>query len=227
MISIPQKVEVIVNESPYLREAISDDLINLSALARKIQPQIAKELMKPVSKESVFMALQRYQKSLKPYTSANPGKFLGNLTLRSDLFEITIKNSDTLTPRLAAILQSVEHDRSRLFVFTQGIYETTVIASRSLEFQVTQALKEEQVTDTVFNLTAISLQRMHDHIEAIGVLMYPLRIVAWQGISVIEIVTTLNELMIIVRDKDIDKAVVAIRQALQSAAESQEETESK
>lgn len=78
------------------------------------------------------------------------------------------------------------------------------------------ALINEKIESRFDNLTAISLQRMHNHLSAIGVLMYPLRILAWQGISVVEIVTTLNELMIVVSDDDIDRAVVSVRQALHS-----------
>lgn len=115
-------------------------------------------------------------------------------------------------------MNNFQHDRSLLFVFTQGLHETTIIASRSLEREIEATLINENITSKINDLTAISLQRMHDHLNAIGVLMYPLRILAWQGISVIEIVTTLNELMIIIEDKDIDQAVVSVRQALHSAS---------
>lgn len=229
MISIPQKVEVIVNESPYLREAISDDLINLSALARKIQPQIAKELMKPVSKEAVFMALQRYQKSLKPYYTVNPAEYLANMGLRSELFELTVKNSPTLLRKLADFATKTAEKRATIFVFTQGMYETTVITSSSLGFELNQMLRGEEITNTIPRLVGITLQRTHDQIETTGVLQYPLRILAWKEISVIEIITTLNDIMIIVRDFEVDQAVSSIRQALQNVAQKkdQAETESK
>lgn len=218
MITISQKVEEIVNRSPYLREGISNKIVNLSALSRQIQPQIESELYRDVTETAVFMALQRYSRQLKPFVAANPGHYLSNLTLRSDLFEVTVANSDSLMPCLSPLMNNFQHDRSVLFVFTQGLHETTIIASRSLESQVEAALGDEKITSKINDLTAISLQRMHDHLNAIGVLMYPLRILAWQGISVIEIVTTLNELMIIIEDKDIDRAAVSVRQALHSTS---------
>ena len=51
-------------------------------------------------------------------------------------------------------------------------------------------------------------------IETTGVLQFPLRVLAWEGISVIEIITTMNEIMIIVRDFEVDRAIVSIRQAM-------------
>lgn len=218
MITIPQKVEEIVNRSPYLREGMSNDLINYSALARYIKPQIEHELFRDVTEAAIVMALQRHGRQMKRHKAANPGYYLRNLTLRTSLFEVTVANSSSLMSRLSPLMNSFQHDRSLLFVYTQGLHETSIIASNSLEGDIKDALNKETITSQIDGLTAISLQRMHDHLNAIGVLMYPLRILAWQGISVVEIVTTLNELMIIIEDKDIDRAVVSVRQALHSAS---------
>lgn len=222
MISIPEKVEDIVNESPYLREALTDDIINLSGLARKIQPQIAKELMKPVSNEAVFMALQRYQKSLKPYYTVNPAEYLANLGLRSDLVELTVKNSHTLLAKLATFAQDAAEKQANVFVFTQGMYETTIITSSILEEDLKIKLKGESLGHKIEKLVGITLQRTHGQIETTGVLQYPLRILAWKEISVIEIITTLNDIMLIVREFEVDRAVMAIRQALQNVSEKPE-----
>ena len=225
MISIPEKVEVIVNESPYLREALSDNLINLSALARKIQPRIAKELIKPVSNEAVFMALQRYQKSLKPYYTVNPAEYLANMGLRSDLIELTVKNSPHLLKKLSAFAEKVHEKQATLLVFTQGMYETTIITSSTLESDLQSVLKDEVFGHRFEKLVGITLQRTHGQVETTGVLQYPLRILAWQEISVIEIITTLNDIMIIVRDFEVDRAVSSIRQALKNVAEKDENHE--
>ncbi len=216
MISIPEKVEEIINTSPYLREAMTDDLINLSALARHLQPQIAEGLKKPVTSESVFMALQRLQKKLQPFYEVSPADYLANLSLRSDLFELTVKNSPTLLTALAKLGNSVRDQRATVFVFTQGMDVTTIITSKSVREDLLKALEKEEITNTINDLTGITMQRTHDQIETTGVLQYPLRILAWQGISVIEIITTLNDIMIVVRDFEVDQALISIRRALKS-----------
>ncbi len=216
MITIPEKVEELVNQSPYLREAISDKLVNLSALARKLQPQIEKELVKDVSESAVFIALQRYAATLKPFYEVNPADYLANLGLKSDLFELTIKNSPALLGKLSRLAKAIEDQHASLFVFTQGQYETTITTSKNLTVEIKAALKGETVVGTIPDLTGITLQRTHAQIETTGVLQFPLRILAWEGISVIEIITTLNEIMIIVRDFEVDRAVASIRAGLQT-----------
>jgi aspartokinase len=215
MITIPEKVEELVNQSPYLREAMSDKLVNLSALARQLKPQIEKDLIKDVSESAVFIALQRYAATMKPYYQVNPADYLANLALRTDLFELTVKNSPALLAKLSLLAQAIDDRRTSLFVFTQGQHETTIITSKSLDKDLKAALKDETIS-TIPDLTGISLQRTHGQIETTGVLQFPLRILAWEGISVIEIITTLNEIMMVVRDFEVDRAVASIRQGLQT-----------
>ncbi len=216
MITIPEKVKEIINTSPYIREAMTYELINLSALARYLQPQISSALLKDVSNESVFMALQRLQKKMEPFFAVNPGKYLTNLELRGDLFELTVMNSPDLLDKLSKLAKTAAGTRAALFVFTQGQYETMIITSTSLKSEITKALQSEKITGTVPDLTGITLQRSAGQIERTGVLYYPLRILAWENISVIEIITTSYEIMMVVRDFEVDRAVTSLRQGLLS-----------
>ncbi len=222
MITIPEKVGELIGQSPYLREAISNRLINLSSLARQLQPQIETELMKDISESAVLIALQRYSATLKPFYAVNPADYLANLTLRSELFELTVKNSPALLGKLSRLGQTIQEKHAALFVFTQGQYETTIITSSTLRANILKELCDETITSTIPDLTGIALQRTHGQIETTGVLQYPLRILAWGGISVIEIITTLNEIMMVVRDFEVDRAVISIRHGLQTAAKHRE-----
>lgn len=221
MITVSQKVEELVNQSPYLREAMTDKLVNLSSLARKLKPQIEDALMKDVTENAIFVALQRYSSTLKPYYQVNPADYLANLSLRSELYELTVKNSQTLLTKLSSLTKSIEDNHAALFVFTQGQFETTIITSASLRKVIEDTLENEQITNTISDLTGITLQRTHAQVETTGVLQYPLRVIAWEGVSVIEIVTTLNEIMIVVRDFEVDKAVVSIRRSLKGLKDSE------
>lgn len=82
-----------------------------------------------------------------------------------------------------------------------------------------KALEDETIVQVIPELTGISLQRTHGQIETTGVLQFPLRILAWEGISVIEIITTMNEIMVLVRDFEVDRAVSSIRTALKTVSE--------
>lgn len=67
-LTTPQHVEQIVRRSPFLVNAMTNNLINLSALARSLQPEIEKTLNKKASEASIMMALKR----LIPHLSTTP-----------------------------------------------------------------------------------------------------------------------------------------------------------
>ena len=157
MISISQSVEELVNQSPYMREALTEKLINLSSLARKIQPQIQNELRKSITQGSVVIALQRYVSQMKPYYQVNPADYLANLGLRSDLFEMTVKNSSELLTKLAKISKNLETNFASVFIFTQGFNETSIITSKSLQSTLEIELKNEEIVNIIPDLTGISL----------------------------------------------------------------------
>ena len=64
MLSITTKVERIVLESAFLTEGLKRGLINLSELARQLQPQLENDLWKPVGQAAVVTALRRLAERL-------------------------------------------------------------------------------------------------------------------------------------------------------------------
>src|SRR5581483_751979 len=120
----------------------------------------------------------RYAATMKPYYQVNPADYLANLTLRSDLFEMTVKNSSGLLSKLTSLATALADNRAALFIFTQGQYETTIITSKSVEKELLKTLRDEAVTSKIPDLTGIALQRTHGQIETTGVLQFPLRILA-------------------------------------------------
>jgi hypothetical protein len=59
MLTINELLEQIILRTPFLEEGLSQGIINLSALSRKIRPQIEKQILKPVSASAILMALKR------------------------------------------------------------------------------------------------------------------------------------------------------------------------
>ena len=99
MLTIGKITEDIINRSPFLREAITEDLINISALARKLKPEIEELMKKEVKEGAIVMAIKRM----------SPGSYhkinmkirhmmadLGDFLVRSDLEDYTYQNSDNL-----------------------------------------------------------------------------------------------------------------------------------
>ena len=95
MITIPEIVEEIVLKTPFFEEGLSQEILNLSALARKMKPEIEKKLFKSIEVGAIIMALKRLTTKLKSGSKVkNVFKKAPELIVRSNLMELTLQNSD-------------------------------------------------------------------------------------------------------------------------------------
>ena len=146
MKTVSNCVEDILITQPYLEEALSRNIINFSALALELVEPISKMLKKDVKPGAIMMALRRYN---PPTTLSNSVKMkraiqnLGDITVRSNLTDFTVRNSETLIHNHAKILEKINLESKLFYTYTRGIHESNIIISSSLnDFIKTQLLNE-------------------------------------------------------------------------------------
>ena len=214
MKTVSNCVEDILITQPYLEEALSRNIINFSALALELVEPISKMLKKDVKPGAIMMALRRYN---PPVTLGNSIKMkrviqnLGDITVRSNLTDFTVKNSTTLIDNHAKILEHINKDDKLFYTFTRGIHESNIIVSSSLNDFIKNHLKNEAFLAVQKDLSAISINLPQDN-SKIAVLYYHFfKRLAWEGIVLYEVLSTTNEFTILVEDEFVDKAFTAIK----------------
>jgi len=208
MITVSEVVESIVRRTPFLEEALSRGILNLSALAREIKPEIEKELMKKVREGAIVMGLKRLSSKIKK-THNKQRSFFKNppdLMVRSNLVEITILNSETLLNKQKRLLEQIKSVQNYFLTFTQGIYETTIIVSKNLEEKLLKIFEDEKIISKFENLSSITIQLPEGSALIPGIYSFILKALAWEGINLIEVVSTFNEFTIILESKNTDRA---------------------
>lgn len=214
MIKIAEVVEQLVRQSPFISEAINDGLINVSALARRLQTDVEKQLGKPVKSGAIIMAINRLQTGELMFIEKNIRQFfqqLSDISVRSNLSDYTFQNSDTLLQKQVRLLAMISQDFPNAFYsFSQGVGETTIIVTNSLDEQVDQIFEGEKQLDKESQLSAITLMLPIENRNLYGVYYYILKDLAWQGINLVELISTSNEFTLIVSDEDLDHAFSVI-----------------
>ncbi len=210
MLTITQAVESAIGASPIYGEAILQEIVNFSSLARKIQPSIEKLLLEPVSEGSITIALKRLaaglRKSRKPLGALHP---IRNIALRSGLTSLIYQNS----PSLEEIHHRILSDRSNdLFIhFAQGSHESSFMVSDGcLPLLKKLAAKQKKVAEYV-NLSAISVRMPPEVMQIPGVFSPFVQALAWQQISVYQIVSYFTEITFVVSDADADRAFAVLK----------------
>ncbi|MCL5126988.1 MULTISPECIES: hypothetical protein [unclassified Algibacter] len=214
MKTVSNCVEDILISQPYLEEALSRNIINFSALALELTEPISQMLKKEVKAGAIMMALRRYN---PPITLTNSVKMkrviqnLGDITVRSNLTDFTVKNSGTLINNHAKILARINQESKLFYTFTRGIHESNIIISSSLNDFIKDALKLESFIAVQEGLSAISINLPQDNSKIAGLYYHFFKRLAWEGIVLYEVISTTNEFTILVEDEYVDQAFAAIK----------------
>ena len=209
MITISETVKDIISQSPFLEEALADNLVNVSSLARKIKPAVEDRLKKEVKEGALIMAINRLAPNY--YYKINLGlkdfiTNLGDFTVRSDLMDYTYLNTDDLRKKQSLLLKQLEEQMGVFYTFSQGINETTIIISASQEILMDELFKNENLVNKKTDLSTITMKLPDENTEISGFYYFILKNLAWEGINIMEVISTTNEFTIVVRDVDVQKA---------------------
>ncbi len=215
MKSVSSVVEELIKQKPYIEEALSQDLINISSLSRMLQADIEKELKKEVREGAIIMAIKRIHPVLQfelENKILQTVRLLGDITVRSNLVKYTFKNSPTMTVRQSRLLDHMGDEGKDIFyTFSQGVYETTIIISNVVENKVDNYFMSESLISKNTNLASITVRLPAEKSGCSGLYYYIFKKVAWEGINLLEVVSTTNEFTLIVTQEDVDKAFSVIK----------------
>ena len=144
MLTIPNAVEEVIKKKPFLEGALVEGLVNLSALARQLKPDIEKKVGRPVNDSAVIMALNRLVPRLELMSAMKFKKVvenIGDIIVRSNLADYAFVNSPTLFAKQARLLERISTMKDVFCTFSQGIYETTFVVSNSIVDLVDEILR--------------------------------------------------------------------------------------
>ncbi|MDA9627476.1 hypothetical protein N9S69_01360 [Flavobacteriaceae bacterium] len=208
MKTIQESVESIIRKTPFIEEALNEKLINVSSLARIILPEVDKMLKKQVKVGAVMMAINRISPASELRIRKNIRKFthsLGDFIVRSDLSDYTYKNTKSLLKEIAKILTVAADNNDSFITVSTGIFETNIVISQRLKPFIKDFFTHERLIQNVENLASITIKLPEGNLEQSGFYYFILKQLAWADISLQEIISTTNEMTIVVKEEDINQ----------------------
>lgn len=215
MVTISRVVEKIVEENPFIQEALSRGIINYAALAEEFKPRVDRELKENVKESAIMMALRRLEERIDK-SFAKKAKFDKNsdIFIKSDLFEISIKTSRKTFSKIKEIYEHIDHEKDFLTI-TQGLTQVTIIANNRNKAKIIDVLSGEKIVKEIKNLASIGTTLKPSSTEEVGYFYLLTRAFAWENIPIVEIVSTLNELTFIVNEKDVPKVFTIFKEVIE------------
>ncbi len=215
MTTISHLVKDYIEQKPFLQEALRQEIINYAALAEQIREYLEDKLGTELKQISVIMAIRRYQEKLTP--SQVKKTHYGDkaeANLKTNLHMITISKSNTILEKLSKIIPLIDFKSGGILHLVQGNYQVAIITNEYNIDKVKKHLHDEEIVREDKNLVSIALKYSDDLIDIPGNLFMLTRALAWENITIIDLIETMSESIFIVKEKDSTRALTKLSQVM-------------
>ena len=211
MKTITTCVHDIIKHQPFLDDAMARDIVNFSGLAADIQPQVEKEMRKPVKQGSIIMALRRYAPK-RSKVNMKALRDLGDIVVRSGITEYTFLNSNTIIANKAKLLEAVKDKTGVYLNYSSNYQESNILVSSSLTDLVEDCFKNEVRVTIKEELSSITIALPKNSSQSVGMYFYIFKLLAYEGIPVFEMISTSNYFAIFLEKEYVNKAFLLMNE---------------
>lgn len=207
-----------VDEHPSIREALRDDLVNFTALARKVQLERDAR-----NEEAITIACRRYQRELArptPQLAAIRAVLAGSrLQVHSSVALFRIRDdSDAIAALLAFARRTLPAPEGRrVFEVFQGTRATTILCEESFLATLVPQVPARLRVAVERGLAVIAFRSSPDVAETPGILSYMADVLYRRGINCLETVSVHRDSIFLFRDRDVIRAYQALSELVPSA----------
>ncbi len=202
-INVNQEVRRIIDNNLAIRKLLGEGLINTLALARKI----LKDYKLDCTLSAVLSAVRRYQEKLH-YEDYLKGVYAAlknaTLTTRTKLFSILIRKRAEVRKKVAKLYSELEPEE------TLVVFETTkylkIILDKERKKDVKDLFSEKEIIDTEADIGILHVSYGIDVTKIPGVFALIANELGANGVSIVDSMICHLEHIIVVREKDIQKA---------------------
>lgn len=211
MNTITSVVHNLLRHQPFLDDALAKDLINFSALAAHLQPDVEKALRKPVQQGSIIMALRRYAPRKKLLKNSNLRE-MGDIVVRSGITEYTYLNSKSILSSQAELLNILKNEIGVYFSYSSNYQESNILVSSELEDTVAECFRNEILVTVKKDLSSITIALPKNSSKTVGLYFYIFKLLAYEGIPVFEMISTSNYFALFLEKEYINQAFLLLNE---------------
>jgi hypothetical protein len=214
MKTVSSIVENYIKTKPFLLNALSLGIINLTSLSRNIMSELESEFGKEVKQGAVVMSLKRLTEELDFRLNHKINKVIkniGEITVRSALTDYTFSVSETVLNKQAELISDINALPDVFYTSSRGVNEINLVVSNSVNHLVEKHFVSEKLIQKLDNLASITVKLPKENIVVPGIYYFIFQRLAWEGIIINEVISTSNEFTILVSEDQVDVAFKVIK----------------
>ena len=214
MKTVSSIVENYIKTKPFLLNALSLGIINLTSLSRNIMSELESEFGKEVKQGAIVMSLKRLTEELDfrlNHKISKVIKNIGEITVRSALTDYAFAVSETVLNKQAALISDINALADVFYTSSRGVNEINIVLSNSVSHLVDKHFVSEKLIQKLENLASITVKLPKENIAVPGIYYFIFQRLAWEGIIINEVISTSNEFTILVSEEQVDVAFKVIK----------------
>ncbi|TLZ59299.1 MAG: ACT domain-containing protein [Methanobacteriota archaeon] len=212
MATIARQVRDYIGGHPSISDALKMDIVNYSALARRICKELGIR-----REEAVLAACRRYPvEKLRGYSEDSIRRMLekSRVQTRTKVATITVVQGVDVLQRLGDVVEELldENKVCRLLQVSQG---TVIIVDDDSVSRVTKKLRPEHIISVARGLVEIAVTSPETIEKTPGLLAFLSGALASRGINIVEEMSCYTDTIFILDRKDMTRAVEVLAQNLE------------
>ena len=207
--NIAEQLSVFLDNDFVIRRCLSKNIISLRALSR----QIIKELnLKDSNLDAVMSAIRRYKKTGKEESGEKLKKIFSKLSVktRSNVADITLQKNKRSVENVSKLNSIVDVEKGEIIIAIQSEQSITIIIDEKNLDKFSDISNKSDFISVDKKLVAINLQFTEDARTAKNIITVVSSSFSAEGITIVEIMSSAPELIIIIKKEDTVKALNVI-----------------
>ena len=205
--TVAEQTREYIDDHPSIREVMREEMVNYTALARKIQLERGVR-----NEEAVTIACRRYERGLRTdsLSTARARRLIrqSHLQVQSRVALLRLRDDWKLLDSLMALGRKwlPEHPRLRVFQVYQGTQALTVLCEEDFLPVLLPAVPQRLILHLERGLATLAFRSKGEVAETPGVLAFMAEALYRAGINCLETVSVHSDSIFIFRDSDLIRA---------------------
>ncbi|MCR4335919.1 MAG: ACT domain-containing protein [archaeon] len=218
--SLSEAVRKEIESQPHIKNSLSEGVINYSALARKIIPELEITLEKEIHEESVIVAIKRYADEMKPIE--NEATYIetfanSEVMLQDDMCYVHFKKNPEVIKKIDKLFSSEDWKMGEMRVLIQGADQIMVITKKKRIKEILEELRDDVIYSIEDN-ALVSFRMPFESFSTYGILAEMSNRLAKKGIN-IEVLTSPPDVHFLVDEKDAEKTYGLFKKLINDSKE--------
>lgn len=210
MRKIADELSDIVSGNALLELGLRSSILNLSQTANFIRPMVEARLKREVQTSAITMALSRLARTMgkkRPGGSGGSKSIsIDTLTITAGLSVITVTSSSSQRSKFLSFISKL-HSRGVFCTLTQGAQQITMIVPATELPQLCQLVSDSSdIVAKNEQVAALAISFQNNYAATPGFFFLIFQKLYLQNINIVEINSTHNELLIYLKEDDVELA---------------------